>query len=175
MPYQALPMYKGPQGSYIFPIQFQTLHKSVASNGAGVISEVVQIKGDIWSQINIEKDRFKKCRLRQCAFELVPKVGFNTNGLCTQFFEYSGDSAATTLVAASKKQQNVPDVVPFKPYIFHWRLQDNKDTEFVNSAADVVFNSTGHYFKMIGEGFPLSTSVWDLYAYCIVDFTEMYA
>lgn len=177
--WQPLPMYKGPQGSLIFPMMFQTMVTSISPDGAGNVGYVLQITGSIWSQIGIEATRFKRCRLRQCAFELLPKVGYNTNGSAIQLFNYSGDNTALTgaagMTTASKVEQSVPDVLPFKAHFFVWRAQDNKDSEFVAATSTVVFNPTGHYFKLAGSGFPASNALWDLYAYCVVDFTETVA
>lgn len=178
--WRPLPMYKGPQGSLIFPMQFQVLQQTVSSDSSGEISLVLPLNSNIWSQIAIEATRFKRMRLRAAAFELLPKVGFNTNGTAIQYWNYSGDATAPVagsagMTAASKIEQNIPDIVPFKAHLFQWRLQDNKDVEFITAASAVLFNSTGHYFKLKGTGFPASNAIWDLYAYAIVDFTENFA
>lgn len=173
--WQPLPMYKGPQGSYIYPMQFQAMIGEIACDGSGNLSYSRQIKGDIWPQIALEAQRFRRCRLRQCMFELLPKVGLNTNGTATQLFNYSGVSTVPTMAAAAEMQQSVPEIVPYKSYTFHWRAQDNKDSEFVPAVAAVVFNPTGHYFILTGSGLGISTKMWDLYASAVVDFTEMYS
>lgn len=172
--WSSLPLGRTPQGSTTFPMKFEVMYGTpVTASPAGVVQVAIPIIGSLWSQLAIEAPRFRKVRLREFAVEYYPKVGMNSNGSSSQYFNYSGDATVpASQAAASKIEGVVPGLVPYKQHFFRWRKQDNIDDEFVASTAAVVFNPQGHTFKLVGDGFAASQVLGDLYLFCVVEFTE---
>lgn len=168
--------YPGPQGSRIFPMEFQAYVASPTTDGAGVLQYNKQITAALFPQMVVEATRFKKARLRELMFVLQPKKGMNVDGSCAAYFNYASDSAVPPSLADVAKREGVKlGMVPFKKYTLRWRIQDNKDTEFAAASNATQFNTTNtHWLKIYGDGLPVSTQLWDLYAYAIIEFTEYF-
>lgn len=141
----------------------------VSADTSGNASIGIRLAPQLFTFNKDQAAMYDQIQLVKFSAEYVPMYGTAAPGLIVGYYEYdAGDDSDCTTIATAALNAGAQMTQAYIPHIWHWKWQDEKDSQWVDSfkgadsagtlASPGYFNPNHHRFILTAEGLTPPTS-----------------